>query len=412
MKELNKNAYLFTRDGFKNSNNIKITDYVSTVGTSNLEFNRVSFTSKTKTPLEISNYTYVQTSTNCFSSLLNNNLKILVANSETFTNEYIPVSELKTDDWVFNYWLPEELKASAFRIDLSKYCDSFQDLKHIYMFNSSIKDLAKELDIPMTALKELLVREAAEFEEHLAKLKAAIFFKYNIQEEDSDLTSFSKLKNYIKDNFVYKLDRFINIDEYFMSFIISFFTCSRLNKKEIKGHNTYIIEFNYENNDPLYKNVLTFIKKLKLKYKENKVSDKHTVLSIYNKPLYLFLNEYLAQDISLLLSAPIEVRNYLVQNLFKNVNSFNVSFNVSIQFLELFNYYRKIISIENDTRGVIISLVEDDLKSLESNVIVTEQGYYTRVIGLSEIESDPSLVYTTVVSHPPILNYLSLTVKL
>ena len=400
MKQLNINRYVFTRDGFKDANSIQInTDKVSNTNS----FNNVTFTSTNKQQLSLTNYTYLQTSINAYSTLLHNDSYVLATTQSVYMSP-VQVKDINVDDWVFNTWLPQSKDNVISYIDLAPTSNTSYDLQYLYNVDNSITQASSVLDIPMHALKELLSREAAEYDKYLPKLKKYIEDKYGVKESNNEEVSFKNFKQYLKDNFLFKQKRHIEKDKLFTSLLLAYFKNSTNSIKE--DNKNYKLEFTFNKNCPLYKDILLFIKKYSLKHSVFVNNTNFITLTIENNPLVLYLVESIKSGTKLLLTMTEANKSYFVKNLF-NDKEIIVNFETYLTLFELFNQYKIVLKNKDYQSFLKVSVATDDFESIESTLIIEEDGYYTRVIGLSEIESDSNRLYTTLVVSGDTSNTIS-----
>ena len=400
MLNLNKQSYIFTSDGYKKVNNVQPKEYVSTTD----GMSSINYLDTVKAPLALKDFTYLQTSIYAFSSLLHNNDNVQSVNPITFDLKPKKVKELQIDDWLFHPWLKDLRPESSINIiDLSKSCNCSFDSKYIYTYDKKIVEAAEALDITTHQLKELLSREAAEYEKHLPALKEYIKSTFGIEEADNDIQAFKKLKKHLKDNCTFKQNRFLTIDQYSLSCIVAYMKSAYLSPL------SYKIYITFDSTSQEYKDALLFIKNQKFKYELTENNSNQTTVVINNEPFYLFLENVINNTITCIKNSNKENQQFFIKHLFNTNYSVDVSFTVALQLAELCNYDKKVLSIDNSSVGVTVHIAQDDLTQTDSSLIIQENGYFTRVVGLSEIEANRELIFKKVSASGKDINYLTHT---
>lgn len=384
MNYLEKSSYVLTTSGFKVIDNISLNNYVYT---SNNTIDRV-INNRSVVIEKLTDYSVFQNSVDDISFTVSNKTKVEAINS---LSEKVPTTflKLKVDDWLFHPWIKKNQSHTLNSIDLGEHTSNFYDSNHIYLFNSSILNISKKFNIPQEAVKQLLVREAKEYEEHLPQIVKYIKEQYGIEKDTEEVeTSFLELKHYVKDNFVFKMNRFIPIDLNYTAFVVAILTACKVNKTVLKDNtNLYELCFTFDKikHKSIQSKVLSFVKHLNVKYEE-KVENGKTVLNVFNKPLYDYVTEHLLKNILSITLSSEENQRFFTENLFKNSPQVNVNFQVSLQLKELFLYDKQVVGIKQYTQGVLATLLTDDFDKLESTLIVDEKGYYSRVVSLAPFE--------------------------
>ena len=386
MNNLEKNSYVLTTYGFKDVNNITLNDYVYSSGrTIDKVLNNKSYEIQ-----RLSEYFLLQNSIDDLSYIVNKRVKVLSVNTHTFDLQEKAVSRLTTDDWLFHPWITNRTQDYVSGIiDLAKTSTNFYDTTHIYLFNNSILSIAKKLDIPQEAVKQILIREAKEYEDYIPLVYDYIKKEYNIEYDSSDPeSSFKEFKRFVKDTFVFKMNRFLEVDINFTAFVIATLTRCKINKIN-NGDNSFLYElsfkFDKERDKTLLQNVHKFIKAIGAKYEE-KIENNRTVLNVFNRPLHDFITSLLVTDIKCIVNSSPECQQYFVENLFKNRDLVNVGLSVAVQIKELFLYHKQVLGIKQYTDGVILKVLTDDLDNLDSSLIIEEDGYYSKVSSLIPFE--------------------------
>ena len=384
MNYLEKSSYVLTTSGFKVVDNISLNDYVHT---SNNTIDRVINNHSTVIE-KLTDYSVFQNSVDDISFTVSNRTKVETVDS---AYEKVPTTflKLKVDDWLFHPWVKNAQFHVCNLLDLGEHTSNFYDSDSIYLFNSSLLNISRKFNIPQEAVKQLLVREAKEYEQYLPQIVKYIKEEYGIEKDDTEVeTSFSELKHYVKDNFVFKMKRFVPIDLNFMAFLVAIFTTCKVNKTVLKDNtNLYELCFTFDKikHKSIQNKVFSFVKHLNVKYEE-KVENGKTVLNVYNKPLYDYVTEYILKNLNMLMLCSEENKQFFIDNLFKNSSQVNVNFEVALKLKEIFLYDKKVIGIKQYTQGVLATLLEDDFDKLDSTLIIDEKGYYSRVVSLAPFD--------------------------
>lgn len=384
MNYLDKSSYVLTTAGFKVIDNISLNNYVYT---SNNTIDKV-INNRSVVIEKLTDYSVFQNSVDDIAFTVSNKTKVEAINA---LSEKVPTTflKLKVDDWLFHPWIRKNQSHVCNSIDLGEHTSNFYDSEHIYLFNSSILNISKKFNIPQEAVKQLLVREAKEYEEYLPQIVKYIKEQYGIEKDHTEVeTSFLELKHYVKDNFVFKMKRFVPIDLNFMSFIVAILTCCKVNRTVLKDNtNLYELCFTFDKikHKSIQSKVFSFVKHLNVKYEE-KVENGKTVLNVFNKPLYDYVTEYLLKNLQVISLCSEENQQFFIENLFKNSSQVNVNFEVALKLKELFLYNKQIVGIKQYTQGVLATLLTDDFDKLESTLIVDDKGYYSKVVSLAPYE--------------------------
>lgn len=368
---MNNFNYILTADGFKNTNELLNTDYVYDLSK---DLSRVLV----KNTLPSNSLITFKTSVDEFPFTIPSYYLLNCVNS-SMQHLALPASSIQEEDWLYIPWLDKFSTTFTTRIDLSKYCNNYYDSNYIYVFKNKVLKIAETLNITSKMLEEILMREAAEYDEYLDLVKVHIKLEYGLEEDSDDLSSFSKFKKFCQNNFVYKIPRFLSIDKDFLNFILMFFIYGKLNKNTNSTNKSVIYEINFNNlkTDLIYiKSCLKFLDNLCVKYTYNESN-----ISIYNKPLYMFL-EKCFEDFSFLNTLSSENQDYVLKNFFKiaNNNPIYVSLKVALQFKEFFFYNKQVLGLKKFVNLFEINLYEDDFDKLDSNLIIETSGYYVKVL--------------------------------
>lgn len=389
----NYNSPVLTSDGYKTASSINRKDLV------------YSSNGPSGTPTYISTFPTVpkmfylfETSVDEIPFALRSDFRIDVVDSD-MSRSFKYVEHIKTDDWIFHPWIRREILSISSLIDLAKTSSNFYDTKYIYLFNNRILKISEDLNIPQHAVKEILIREAAEYEEYIPAVYQYIRDNFGIDNFYTNETeSFKEFKNYIKENFTFKMNRFINIDINYISFVIAFLTKGVLTKTSDGTHCTFeiLFRFNKSADQQLIQNTLTFINSLSVKH--NITTSENTVyLNIFNKPLYEFLNTVLSINIESISRSSNECIKYFVDNLFKYSDSVFADINVLYQIKQIFLYFKKVTGIKQSANGYFCTLLSDDLEQLDSELIIEDYGYFSRILNKNLIQD--SIKYTYIESR-------------
>ena len=382
MNNFNKHSFVLTTNGYKNIQFITPQDYLYT---SNNTIDKVCNTNNFKIS-EISKYSYLQNSIDDLNYLISNESLVEVYD-QSYKRYAKEVSLLSKNDWLFHPWVIKETSNVRSKVDLLKTQEFFHDSDYIYLFNNKLFDMSKALQISLKALKQTLICEDKDFEHHLPEIIAYIKNEYNIDYDNTE-NGFKIFKTFVKNTFVFKMNRFLEVDINFTAFVIATLTRCKINKIN-NGDNSFLYElsfkFDKERDKTLLQNVHKFIKAIGAKYEE-KIENNRTVLNVFNRPLHDFITSLLVTDIKCIVNSSPECQQYFVENLFKNRDSVNVGLSVAVQIKELFLYHKQVLGIKQYTDGVILKVLTDDLDNLDSSLIVEEDGYYSKVSSLIPFE--------------------------
>ena len=269
MNNLEKNSYVLTTYGFKDVNNISLSDFVYT---SDKTIDKV-INNKTYEIQRLSEYYLLQNSVDDLSYIVSKRMKVLSVNSQTFEFQEKPIANLNIDDWLYHPWITKRTQDyESSLLDLAKTSSNFHDSTHIYLFNNSVLNISKKLNIPQEAVKQILIREAKEYEDYIPLVYDYIKKEYNIEYDNSDYeTSFKEFKRFVKDTFVFKMNRFVNVDLHFTSFVIATLTRCKINKIS-NGDNSYLYELSFKfdkgKDKTLLQSFIKYIKSEGSKYEE------------------------------------------------------------------------------------------------------------------------------------------------
>lgn len=371
---MQKYNYVLTSTGFKSTNALSIKDYTFDRAS---HHTRVSFTQKVLKNSRNS-FSQITFETDDIPLVLPKDKKVMAFDVKSFSKRYVSVVDLKEDSWLYCPWLKREELAPKQSVDMSRYVDNYYDSFNIFLFNNEILEIAEELQIPLKAVKELFIREAAEYQEHLDRLRLYIYDKYGILENTSDPeTSFINFKKYVLKNHVFKMARYVDIDYDFINFLIASLTRSSTNQTSHNKNNKYVIDYNFKSTDIILKNsLLAFLKKVNVKYEVNA-----NTITVKNKPFYMFIVNGLLSDIDFLVRLDNESYKHISSKLFEDNNTVNnVSLTVALQLKHLLLTSKKVACIkENALGGYDVFEIQDDFKNIDSTLIVSDDGYYTKI---------------------------------
>lgn len=382
---MQKYNYVITSTGYKTTDKLTSKDFTFN---RSADHTRVTFTQKSLVN-NTKNFFQIDLELDDLPLILSKEKKVYSLDMQTFTPKFVQVTELTEDHWLYSPWIEREVVAPKQFIDMSRYVDNYYDSSFLYLFNNEILEIADELKIPAKAVKELFIREAAEFEEYLNPLRLYIYDKYGVLENTSDPeTSFINFKKYVLQNHVFKMARYVDIDFNFISFVIASLTRSATNQTSHNKNNKYVIDYFFNKEDKLLKqSVIAFLNKVNVKYDID--GDK---ISVKNKPFYMFVCNGLLTDMDFLLRLDDEYYNYLTTNLFaNNATVCNVSLTTALQIKHTFLTASRVVSIrQNALNTYDVTEILDDFKKLDSTLITTSSGYYSKIkyvnnsLGISE----------------------------
>ena len=386
MNNFNKHSFVLTTNGYKNIQLITPQDYLYT---SDNTIDKVCNTNNFKIS-EISKYSYIQNSVDDLNYLVSNNSLIEVYD-QSYKRYAKEVSLISKNDWLFHPWINRESVNIKSKVDLLKTQQFFHDSNYIYLFNNKLFDMSKTLQIPLKALKQSLICEDKDFEHHLPQIISYIKDEYGIDYNNTE-NGFKTFKTFVKDTFVFKMKRYINIDKSYISFVISVFkNCKLLLKQFASGGKSYVINMTYhsDNDKEIIKQTEMFLKNLNVKFSVDlDTTAKQTYIKIVNKPLYFFVTETLNQDISSVVNSSEELQKYFITSLFTDLHTQVIaSLNVALQLKELFLYHKQILAIKQHTQFYKVIKINDDLESLNATLIVEQHGYYSKVVAKLPLET-------------------------
>lgn len=383
MNNFNKHSFVLTTNGYKNIQLITPQDYLFT---SSNTIDKISNTNNFKIS-EISKYSYLQNSIDDLNYLVKNETLIEVYD-QTFKRYAKEVSLVSKNDWLFHPWITRETTNFKTKVDLLKTQEFFHDSNYIYLFNNKLFEMSKVLQIPLKALKQSLICEDKDFEQYLPQIIKYIKDQFNIDYNETE-NGFKDFKTFIKDTFVFKMKRYIDIDKKYISFVVSVLKNCKLSIKQFKsGGKSYSIDLKYnsDKDKEIIKQTKAFLKDLNVKFsiEENNIQ---TSIKIINKPLYYFLSETLNQNISSVVCSSYELQEYFINSLFSNTQTEIIaSLNVSLQLKELFLYHKEILAIKQHSQFYKVKKLQDDLHILNTTLIVEQDGYYSKIVSKSPLE--------------------------
>lgn len=386
MNNFNKHSFVLTTNGYKNIQLITPQDYLYT---SDNTIDKVCNTNNFKIS-EISKYSYIQNSVDDLNYLVSNNSLIEVYD-QSYKRYAKEVSLISKNDWLFHPWINRESVNIKSKVDLLKTQQFFHDSNYIYLFNNKLFDMSKTLQIPLKALKQSLMCEDKDFEHHLPQIISYIKDEYGIDYNNTE-NGFKSFKTFVKDTFVFKMKRYINIDKSYISFVISVFkNCKLLLKQFTSGGKSYLINMTYhsDNDKEIIKQTEMFLKNLNVKFfVDFNTTTKQTYIKVVNKPLYFFVTETLNQDISSVVNSSEELQKYFITSLFTDLHTQVIaSLNVALQLKELFLYHKQILAIKQHSQFYKVIKIKDNLESLNATLIVEQHGYYSKVVAKLPLET-------------------------
>jgi hypothetical protein len=124
--------------------------------------------------------------------------------------------------------------------------------------------MADTLNIEPYMIKEILCREAADYEQHIEVVKKYI---------EDNFCPFDEFLEYVSKNFTYKMPRYIAVDDNYAALLTSFIKYSSTKSKVLSKTNckatSYKTLFQYPTDDkykPLIKATKTFLEKNNIKF--------------------------------------------------------------------------------------------------------------------------------------------------
>jgi hypothetical protein len=205
----------------------------------------------------------------------------------------------------------------------------------------------------------------------------------------------------------------MDIDINFVAFVISTLTRCKINKTS-PTNKTFVYELSYrfetEKDKELISKLESFSKTLDVKY-EIKQTKNITYINIFNKPLFDFVQESLVYDLKYILDSTKECQEYFVEHLFNNVDKIIGNRSMLLQVKEIFLYHKKVVGISEAVEGYAARPYEDDLSELDSNLIVSDDGYFTRVVIKAPLPGNEKLEYTYVETQDRSTSYMYYTKK-
>lgn len=375
----NYNTFVLTSDGFKNLADLTPKDHVYDA---NSRLGRVTY--KCTYPInDLSQFSLILDSVDEDLYIVKNDVKVDVV-GKTMIRRTTPFQTVQEDDWLFHPWIKREQLFYKTSLDLAKTSNNFYDIEHLYLFNNRVLKIAEDLGIPQKAVKEILIREAAEYEEYIPMVYEYIRLNFEIDSEPAEgsIESFKDFKRFVKDNYVFKMNRFVQIDLDFVAFVISTLTCCKINKTSPSSNSfVYELAYRFENDTDkdLIDRLIHFCEVIDIKY-EIKHTAKLTFINIFNKPLFDFVLNSLLVDLGCIVNATKDCQEYFIERLFKNTEKVNGCRKIILQIKELFLYHKLVVGTSTAPEGYYAFLMEDDFGALDSNLILVEEGYYSRVI--------------------------------
>lgn len=389
----NTNTFVLTSEGFKNLSDLTTKDFVYD---STSRLGRVTY--KCTYPIsDLSQFSHILDSVDQELYLVKNDVKVDVV-GKTMIRRTVPFQAVQEDDWLFHPWIKREQLFIKSSIDLAKTSNNFHDMTHLYLFNNRVLKIAEDLGLSQKAVKEILIREAAEYEEYIPMVYEYIRLNFGIdsEPEDDSIESFKKFKHFVKDNYVFKMNRFVNIDLNFVAFAIATLTRCKINKTS-PSNNSFIYELAYrfdnKTDADLIQRIEAFAKIIDVKY-EIRHTPTLTYINLFNKPLFDYVLNSLLVDIDPIVNSSPECQDYFIKNLFLNNTKVNACRTVVLQIKELFLYNKIVIGTSTAPEGFNAILMEDNFDNLDSSLILVEDGYYSRVVSKQPvIDRDTEYTY-------------------
>lgn len=288
--------------------------------------------------------------------------------------QYVKSIDLEVDDWIFHPWVKKPDTKSVIKLDLSLSSDNLKDRDSIYVFNHELLEVAKKFNISSHALKDILTRESADYEEYIQPVKEYIEKHY---------CDFKDISKYASKHFCYKMPRFIDTNtESFITLLaaLTYYTEERytLNTEDIASY-ILTISIPIEEKNKFFNTLNSFFKKLNVKM-DKKETKTHIIYTIFNKPFFELYSKYLKYSLHYLSYQEDYLQELFLSLTPKNITS-KLSLRLAISLKEFFYYHKRIYALTSEPE-VTLKEVKDDLDLLESNLIVEDLGYFTKIISL------------------------------
>lgn len=309
--------------------------------------------------------------------------------STTEGNVVIPAGNVEVGSWLYHPWITREYDSYLYTLDLSKYTDNHFDHDSIYLFNHKILQIADELDIEPYVLKEILCREAAEYDEYIPKIKEFI---------ETSFCPFDEFQKYAADNFVYKMPRYIPVDANYAALLTSFIKYSSSKSKVLSKTNckatSYKVIFQYPTGkkyDVLIKNTKSFLEKNNIKFlEETHVASRKLIL--YNKPLFELNSRVYANTLGTFIKASPETSELFKQYMHIDTKPIYGSIRLLLSLKEFFFYNKVVGGIRLDELNTpYFQLLKDDFEQIDSTLIIGSEGYFSRIVAKDPYEESENI---------------------
>lgn len=297
--------------------------------------------------------------------------------------------KLQVDDWIFHPWIkPSLLPAVTSKIDMSKYTDNYKTLDSIYVFTDELLDIAKHFHLSPQALKEILTREAAEYNHIIPDV-----IKY-IEEH---YCSFKDLPTYVKNNCTFKMPRYLQTEtKEFIHLLAAY--CNGEVEISNSDFKVRIRNIQESKSNPIYKLLQT------LNVKTVKVGDDILVL---NKPFHQLLSKCIQFSLQGLRTFPLELQELFI-SLVKEDREVNMSVRLALQLKEFLYFHKKVLRLAMKNEALVVTVHSQSIPDL---LVVEEDGYYTQLISVSEEKLSPKTAIETESKYLLSTSYLSRNVK-
>jgi hypothetical protein len=285
---------------------------------------------------------------------------------------------LELDMWLFHPWIVREFDSTFYTLDLSKYTSNHFDATNIFLFNHKILQMADTLNIEPYMIKEILCREAADYEQHIEVVKKYI---------EDNFCPFDEFLEYVSKNFTYKMPRYIAVDDNYAALLTSFIKYSSTKSKVLSKTNckatSYKTLFQYPTDDkykPLIKATKTFLEKNNIKFQE----ETHTnfkKLIVYSKPLFELHSRVYTNTLGTFIKASKETLDAFSSFMQIDDKPIYGSLRLLFSLKEVLFYNQTVAGIKIDDANIpYLRILKDDFQSLDSTVIVHTSGYYSKVM--------------------------------
>lgn len=381
-------THVLTSDGFKSLHDLTTKDFVYD---NNGRLGSVTY--KQTYPINDSyQFSLVQNSIDSVPFVIKNNTVVDVVN-RTLQKQFLPFQTVQEGDWLFHPWIQRDQLHIRSSIDLSKTSDNFYDSNSLYLFNNRILKISEDLGISQKAVKEILVREAAEYEEYIPLVYDYIktHFEIDSKPEEGSIESFIEFKHFVKDNFVFKMNRYVDIDLNFMAFVVATLSRCKVNKTAPTNKSfIYELAYRFDSRDDasMIDSLIEFVKTLDVKY-EIKQTNENTFINLFNKPLFDFVQSSLLVNLTCVINASKECQDYFLAHLFTDkCTKINTCKTLAYQIKELFYYDKQVVGITDAVEGFETFLMQDNFTDVDSTLIVTQEGFYSKVVSKQPLNED------------------------